>query len=188
MFCFIFFILSFKNFSARSFSNTENFEDSTEYEISLVNAVSLGSFDLVFRLINFRKQDVNQFDPDGDTPLTIAAFLGRRDIVKLLIDFGADLNLFNKRGFSALFFCVQNYDFETAEFLVFNGAKYDQVSRQTTGKFRILSLEKIIKNYETETNKQSFSKLMDYVKILPVASIDLPISEVIKETVIREFR
>lgn len=35
--------------------------------------------------------DVNQLDPNGDAPLVMAAYLGHTEIVRLLLDAGADL-------------------------------------------------------------------------------------------------
>ena len=35
--------------------------------------------------------DVNQLDPNGDAPLVMAAYLGHTDIVRALLDAGADL-------------------------------------------------------------------------------------------------
>lgn len=35
--------------------------------------------------------DVNELDPNGDAPLVMAAYLGHADIVRMLLDAGADL-------------------------------------------------------------------------------------------------
>jgi uncharacterized protein len=46
--------------------------------------------------------DINAVDPSGDTALHIAAIQGHLEVVKLLASHGADLNVRNARGLTAL--------------------------------------------------------------------------------------
>lgn len=70
------------------------------------------------------KLDINTRDKSGNTMLIIAAALDHIDCLKTLIDAGADLNIKNKNGWSALLI-VQHYhkNPETAEILKKAGAE-----------------------------------------------------------------
>ena len=51
--------------------------------------------------------DVNRQDRDGNTGLVLASYNGRTDIVKILLAAGADINLRNKYGKTALYYAAQ---------------------------------------------------------------------------------
>jgi ankyrin repeat protein len=46
--------------------------------------------------------DVNRFSSDGQTPLHDACVSGNLDLVRILVQFGADLQLTNRDGFSVI--------------------------------------------------------------------------------------
>ena len=56
--------------------------------MNLVVASYLGKFDEIKKSIEEEKQDVNQVDEYGDTPLHLAVAKGRFEIVKYLIEKG----------------------------------------------------------------------------------------------------
>ena len=53
----------------------------------------------------------------GETPLTIAAQMDHFDVVKLLIEYGADPNARRKDGCTALTLALKNGNQEMADFL-----------------------------------------------------------------------
>ena len=62
-----------------------------------------GQYDRLESLISRNRTAVDARDPmTGDTPLIVAARGGRRDMIELLLNHGADLTLQNDSGESAL--------------------------------------------------------------------------------------
>ncbi len=68
----------------------------------LMYEAGLGRFDTVKMLVE-KGADVNAVNEDGDTALIAACFGGKAEIVKYLLDHGADAKVKNKRGHGALF-------------------------------------------------------------------------------------
>lgn len=67
--------------------------------------------------------DVNHRDQDDETPLTNSiARLNRADVVKALLDVGADPNLINKNGFTPLHLAIDKNNPEIINILLDNGA------------------------------------------------------------------
>jgi len=66
--------------------------------------------------------DVNMQNKNGKTALDYV--LGREDynIVKLLLDNGANVNMQNKYGYTALMYAVDREDYNTVKLLLDNGA------------------------------------------------------------------
>src|SRR6202020_2940618 len=64
----------------------------------LISAVRSGRKEMVEFVLSKKMGDVKDKDENGDTPLHIAAMMGRADIEKLLIDNGANVNARDKRG------------------------------------------------------------------------------------------
>ena len=72
--------------------------------------------------------DVNQIDEFGDTPLLYAAnSTDRVEMVRLLIEHGADLNVKTKPGYTACHLAVLSNNFETLKLLIDHGADRDIV-------------------------------------------------------------
>ena len=60
---------------------------------SLIEACKIGNKDIVVEYLREKmKVDVNKEDTDGKTPLMYACENGKEDIVKLLLDKGADVD------------------------------------------------------------------------------------------------
>uniref|UniRef100_A0A0B6YBG7 Uncharacterized protein n=1 Tax=Arion vulgaris TaxID=1028688 RepID=A0A0B6YBG7_9EUPU len=69
---------------------------------------------------------LNQRDDDGKSPLDVAAILERTDIVKMLIQFGADVNIFTSKGYSCLHYAALWGRLEVLQILVENGGNLYQ--------------------------------------------------------------
>jgi ankyrin repeat protein len=67
---------------------------------------------------------VNAFAPDGFTPVALAAFFRHPEVVKLLVDAGADLNLRSKNAqkVGPLHAAAARNDVQTLELLLLRGA------------------------------------------------------------------
>ena len=66
--------------------------------------------------------NVDQRDPQGVTPLMVAAYNGNADLAKFLVDKGADVNAKTKRGSTPLMAAVQSGNKEMVKFLLEKGA------------------------------------------------------------------
>lgn len=65
--------------------------------------------------------NLNARDVEGDTPISVALNMGYRDLVPLLIEGGADVNVRNGRDFSLLHQAILKEDPQTALFLLEQG-------------------------------------------------------------------
>ncbi len=72
--------------------------------LDIFEACSLGNYDVVRQILVNNSALSNAFSPDGFTPLGLAAHLGRKEVVELLLSSGADVNTISKNstGFTAL--------------------------------------------------------------------------------------
>ena len=59
---------------------------------NLIDAVKQGKFEHVIAIIDVHEKFANQFDKSGANPLHYAALNGHRDIVRLLVERGANVN------------------------------------------------------------------------------------------------
>jgi ankyrin repeat protein len=69
--------------------------------------------------------DVNAIDPQGFSPLMVAAFRRDRDMAEFLIGMGADVNRPNVRGVVPLHYAAYAGDVTLCELLFINGADVD---------------------------------------------------------------
>jgi len=73
-------------------------------------------------LENASMDEMNAVDHKGNTPLIWAVSEGRGDIVRLLVDSGADVNIQNFEGMTSLYLAVEHGDLEISTYLMENGA------------------------------------------------------------------
>ena len=71
--------------------------------------------ELALYLLSFNLQSINSFDKYGKSPLMYASEFGFYDIVEILIEKGADINMIDKTGKSALILAVKNNHLLTVE-------------------------------------------------------------------------
>jgi ankyrin repeat protein len=89
-----------------------------------LEAVEEGDLDKIKKIFNKPGFNVNVKDKDGNTPLIIASREGHTDIVKVLLDKGADIDVVDKSsiGTTALIIALKGSHTDIAELLVEKGA------------------------------------------------------------------
>ncbi|MFH1643757.1 MAG: ankyrin repeat domain-containing protein [bacterium] len=91
--------------------------------IALEDAAIKGDIEEIKRLLKSRWIDVNNTEDDNNyTPLHKAAFGGNIDVVKLLIDSGANIHAETYDGKTPLWEAVLNNNYEIANYLIEKGA------------------------------------------------------------------
>ncbi len=90
--------------------------------IPLSLAVERGDINQIERHILWGS-DINQPNINGEAPIHVSATLGNYIAVKLLVENGADINLADKNGISALGRAVISGRTQIAEYLLKQGAK-----------------------------------------------------------------
>lgn len=100
---------------------------------TLFEAAACGLLEEVQRHVRADLAVVNTFAPDGFTALGLAAFFGREEVVKFLLELGADAKLPSRNSFrvSPLHSAVAAKDFGIAQRLLDHGA--DVNARQQGG-------------------------------------------------------
>lgn len=88
---------------------------------TLADAIIEERLDKVMERLHSREQ-VNQLDEYGFTPLIEAAIADNQDIAKMLIDYGADVNLQDMTGGTALHWAVENNNISLSQVLLEKGA------------------------------------------------------------------
>jgi ankyrin repeat protein len=94
-------------------------------EINLFEASAAGKFDVVAHLLYSHADAVNDYTPDGFTPLGLACYFGQFEVARYLVLKGADVNLPSNNGFHVYPIhsaAAGNYT-DIARMLVENGAK-----------------------------------------------------------------
>jgi ankyrin repeat protein len=89
-----------------------------------------------YRGVSMGKNTKSFTDNDGNTPLLLASLSGQKDLVKALIDEGADINEKNKYGQTPLIYASRGSHIEIIKLLLSQGAdvnkKYNQSSTPLT--------------------------------------------------------
>ena len=126
-------------------------EDFIRYFIASGN-IRMRNNGKVIELLN-KGADINFRDENGNTALFYGAVQGDEDILKILIEYGADINIKNNYGMDPLFYCLfyssSNNKVKTMKKLIEYGAdvnsKYDNgnnllVNSACKGKIKIVKL------------------------------------------------
>ena len=87
-----------------------------------VLAITKRDLPAIERLLSQNSENVNLAAPDGKTALMLAAGTARADLVRALLDAGADVNAVNARGGTALMYAATAGDPETINVLLSHGA------------------------------------------------------------------
>ena len=98
-------------------------ESQVDVRDALANAIARGNVEEVKKRTENRPRRINDRRPaTGSTPLGDAAFHGNLEIVKLLIDQGADVNATNRDGSTPLIVAAFMCRTEVVQYLLKNGA------------------------------------------------------------------
>ena len=97
------------------------------YECQVHNAVMLDDIEALRIILEIGNVQLNVLGPHGITPLHRACTGGSLEIVKLLIESGADVSLLTKDGHTALNIAATNGHFELSEYLLQKGAKAEEI-------------------------------------------------------------
>lgn len=89
--------------------------------LNLFGIKSLGETDTIQKKLH-DGFDVNTVDSGGRSILQEAVIQKNHDLIKLLLEHGADVNLQCERNWTALHFAAQNYDLVASKLLIQNGA------------------------------------------------------------------
>jgi ankyrin repeat protein len=99
--------------------------------LSLLEASMHGDYDVASEALR------HGADPnavlDGHTPLCWASQEGHTDVVRLLLDAGAEVNFSDPLGFTPLFKSIGDPHLDTAELLLLRGADVDHRCRSSEG-------------------------------------------------------
>lgn len=94
-------------------------------EVNLFEASAAGKLDVVAYIINNHPDSVNDFAPDGFTPLGLACYFGQTEIARYLVLKGADVNMPSNNGFHVypIHSAVAGNYIDIARVLIGNGAQ-----------------------------------------------------------------
>lgn len=101
--------------------NQQNLFGNTPLNMAIYN----GYEEIVAELLRFHANPNLASANSGDFPLHLAAAIGKRQIVKYLLEAGADVNQANKTGKTPLLIAVSMGYKEIAEDLLAHGAKWN---------------------------------------------------------------
>lgn len=119
----------------------------------LALAASLNDMAMVTLLLSYTK-NINAFQYDN-TALMEAVQHDNIDMVNLLLNHGADVNIQNRFGFTALMFATRIKDVEMLQLLLDSGA---DISLQTTRGETALDFAKRTKNYDIITLLENYHR------------------------------
>lgn len=88
----------------------------------LEKAIEESYADLVEGLITSGQVNINKLNSEGFAPLHFATAEGKSDIIQILIDCGAYIDILTNTGHSALEIAVMDGSFDCAQVLIENGA------------------------------------------------------------------
>lgn len=80
------------------YRNQEIIKQLLGYEpvLDIFEAAAVGEYDRVYDILKYTPELVNEYSPDGFTPLGLASYFGHYDIVKMLLAKGAEVNIYSK--------------------------------------------------------------------------------------------
>ena len=111
----------------------------------LYNACSKGNMPMVVRLLSDGVADVNWAEPTGGaSPLYVASENNHFEVVKLLIENHADVNLANNKGATPVWIASQEGNFEVVKLLIENHADVNLASDNNKGATPLMLLVRMV--------------------------------------------
>jgi methionyl-tRNA formyltransferase len=96
----------------------------------ILDAVRNNNIDWIRQILK-HGYNINDWGENGWTPLMVAAYFGRFEIIKILVQNGADVNAVNFNGTSVLMYAMTNVsktnDMKTLDFLFSNGCRVNHM-------------------------------------------------------------
>lgn len=119
----------------------------------MLNEARTQNWDVVLSLID-KDANINaKTDKTGETALTYAAYYAGTDVLKALIDRGADIEAVNSSGFTPLYITVDTMNLDSMRFLLEAGANPDVKTKNGTKPIYVPFMEK---------NQQMYDLLMEF--------------------------
>lgn len=174
-----------------------NIHDTYEGSTALIDACSSKLYDLKFAetLIKYGS-DVNDVQTDIEkqgktrTPLMVASKTGKIDLVKLLVINGAAVNYQNKYKQSALSEAIITDRYNTALYLLQNGADYKNPIFFKEEQNREMYLVDVLREdfFELDTDEYKYKmQIVDFLKSKGIDYRATPIPEYIKKKAQEEY-
>ena len=128
-------LLTFPNFLAfaQGSPSTPGDENRKDHQAALMEAIRVRDTASVVALVN-AGADVNAKDSFGRTSLTLAAQLGRTEIIDVLVRAGADPNVKDQLGWTPITLAFDNCHFDAVRALVKAGADRSQIPKDLNAK------------------------------------------------------
>lgn len=147
-----------------------------EFQINFLNDYDIFSLARHGRYVELESLFLNGIDPDskdnfGNTILIIAAQNGNKRIAKMALRYGAQINMFNVMGNTALHFCNEYNYIDLADYLISKGANpniknlrelkaSEGVRRKNNEKFSVKTSNFSLKSSKFDLNFMKNSKLV----------------------------
>ncbi len=139
-------IVAFAIFSGSLFADQE-----------IVNLILKGDAGKVRKLIETKPAQCNLALDNMNTPLHIAASLGKSEIIKILLPCTVNVNAANSVGTTALMFAVMSDNFDSIELILKTKARTDIIdmkSRTVFGMTESKAVRDLLIKYETNNAKE----------------------------------
>jgi ankyrin repeat protein len=91
---------------------------------------NFGSLQALLDLVLQKGPTVDCRDYRGDTPLLVAVTMGNQNAIELLLDAGADINVKNQFGQTALSIATEDEDDEMVQFLRAHSANSSELQQE----------------------------------------------------------
>lgn len=90
--------------------------------LPIYTAAEYGRDEIVKAILDQDREQVNVTQSHGLTPLHVASFMGRLQTVKILLEYGAEINAKTQEGATALYYAAQENQKEILQLLLEKGA------------------------------------------------------------------
>ena len=130
-----------------------NLQDNKKYS-ALTYAIINNYINIVKILVELENTNINIIATDGSTPLITAAIENSYDIIKYLVDKGADLNIQDIYGNTALIIAADHEDIDIAKYLYDKGTNINLERIDGKKAYNMTDDENILSIFGIKTNDQ----------------------------------